>query len=436
MNLTRPLRFIAFIAAAVTIASVVNVAVTKKTFSESYPAVVCPPTLPGLASQISLSSKKIQFQRLQTRSTKTAAVKVLRLPVSKDSLVFNSEGSTPVVWQSRSGSWAGGTLCSGPVSSQWFVGASADITTKGRLIVVNSGLSDAVVELKVFTENGKQPVRTLDVPSRKYLVIPVDSLAPGDKTLTVNVLPRSGRINSFMIDEQGKGLRALGGDLINPISAPSKILMIPAVPNQKKKQGQNPASKHVLRILTPGEVDASVSVELISADGVFIPVGLNSRSISAGQVTEFSFSPKISSKVFAMKITSTEPVVAAIESSVVSGRKKDFTWSTPAPELSPFTMAVTGLAPLIGFAGDEINVAIDVTLANGKVLRKTIKGTDIARWSVPAEARSFTITKVGKQTYAGALVTSVNGYGYFPIAPGSVLTRIEAPESNIRILNP
>jgi hypothetical protein len=436
MNFTRPLRFIAFIAAAVTIASVINVAVTKKTFSESYPAVVCPPTLPGLASQISLSSKKIQFQRLQTRSTKTAAVKVLRLPVNKDSLVFNSEGSTPVVWQSRSGSWAGGALCSGPASSQWFVGASADITTKGRLIVVNSGLSDAVVELKVFTENGKQPVRSLDVPSRKYLVIPVDSLAPGDKTLTVNVLPRSGRINSFMIDEQGKGLRALGGDLINPISAPSKVLMIPAVPNQKKKQGQNPGSKHVLRVLTPGEVDASVTVELISADGVFIPVGLNSRSISAGLVTEFSFSPKISSKVFAMKITSTEPVVAAIESSVVSGGKKDFTWSTPAPELSTFTMAVTGLAPLIAFAGTEINVAIDVTTANGKVVRKTIKGTDIARWSVPAETRSFTITKVGKQTYAGALVTSVNGYGYFPIAPGSVLTRIEAPESNIRILNP
>ena len=436
MNFTRPLRFIAFIAVAVTIASVINVAVTKKTFSESYPAVVCPPTLPGLASQISLSSKKIQFQRLQTRSTKTAAVKVLRLPVNKDSLVFNSEGSTPVVWQSRSGSWAGGALCSGPASSQWFVGASADITTKGRLIVVNSGLSDAVVELKVFTENGKQPVRSLDVPSRKYLVIPVDSLAPGDKTLTVNVIPRSGRINSFMIDEQGKGLRALGGDLINPISAPSKVLMIPAVPNQKKKQGQNPGSKHVLRVLTPGEVDASVTVELISADGVFIPVGLNSRSISAGLVTEFSFSPKISSKVFAMKITSTEPVVAAIESSVVSGGKKDFTWSTPAPELSTFTMAVTGLAPLIAFAGTEINVAIDVTTANGKVVRKTIKGTDIARWSVPAETRSFTITKVGKQTYAGALVTSVNGYGYFPIAPGSVLTRIEAPESNIRILNP
>ena len=435
MNFSRPPRFIASIAVAIVIASALNVAVTKKSFSENYPAVVCPPTLPGLASQISLSSKKTQFQRLQNRTTKTEAVKVLRLPVMKDALLFNSEGSTPVVWQSRSGSWAGGAVCSGPASSQWFVGASADITTKGRLIVVNSGLSDAVVDVNVFTENGKQPLRTLDVPSKNYLVIPVDSLAPGDKTLTVNVLPRSGRINSFMIDEQGKGLRALGGDLINPINAPSKTLVIPAIPNQKKK-GQSAASTNVIRVLTPGEVDASITVELLSADGVFIPVGLNSRTVTAGLVTEFNFSPSISSPVFALKITSTEPVVATVESSVAVGGRRDFTWSTPAPELSAFTMAVTGLAPLIAFTGAEINVALDVTLVNGKVVRKAIKGADIATWKVPATARSFTITKVGEQTYAGALVTSVNGYGYFPIAPGSVLTRVEVPDSNIRILNP
>ena len=436
MSFSRPLRFIAFIAVAITIASALNVAVTKKSFSENYPAVVCPPTLPGLASQISLSSKKTQFQRLQNRSTKTEAVKVLRLPVMKDSLLFNSEGTTPVVWQSRTGSWAGGALCSGPASSQWFVGASADITTKGRLIIVNSGLSDAVVDLNVFTENGKQPLRTLNVPSKNYLVIAVDSLAPGDKTLTVNVLPRSGRINSFVIDEQGKGLRALGGDFVNPINTPSRSLVIPAIPNQGKRPGQGAAPAHVLRLLTPGEVDASVTVELLSADGVFIPVGLNSRAVSAGVVTEFTFSPKISSSAFAVKITSTEPVVAAVESSVVSGGRRDFVWSTPAPELTEFTMAVTGLSPLVVFAGSEINVAVEVTLVNGKVSRNAIKGSDIATWRVPASARSFTITKVGEQTYAGALVSSVNGYGYFPIAPGSVLTRVEIPDSNIRILNP
>jgi hypothetical protein len=99
-------------------------------------------------------------------------------------------------------------------------------------------------------------------------------------------------------------------------------------------------------------------------------------------------------------------------------------------------MAVTGLSPLIAFAGSEINVAVEVTLVNGKVIRNAIKGTDIATWRVPAAARSFTITKVGEKTYAGGLVSSVNGYGYFPIAAGSVLTRVEIPDSNIRILNP
>jgi len=150
MSLSRPLRFIAFIGVAITIASALNVAITKKSYSENYPAVVCPPTLSGLSSQISLSSKQTQFQRLQNRSTTTNMVKVLRLPVAKDSLLFDTQGSTPVAWQSRSGSWAGGVLCTGPVSSQWFVGASADITTEGRLIIVNSGLSEAIVDVQVL----------------------------------------------------------------------------------------------------------------------------------------------------------------------------------------------------------------------------------------------------------------------------------------------
>ena len=436
MNFSRPIRCIAFIAVSIIVGAALNVVVSKRSFSENYPAVVCPPTLPGLASQISLSSKKTEFQRLQDRTTQTEAVKVLRLPVNKDSLLFSTEGSTPVAWQSRSGSWAGGAICSGPASSQWFVGASADITTKGRLIIVNSGLSEAVVDVHVFTENGKQPLKTISIVSKNYLVIPVDSLAPGDKTLTINVLPRSGRVNSFLIDEQGKGLRTLGGDLVNPISAPNRTLIIPAIPNQKKKPGQSATPPHVLRILTPGDVDTAITAELISADGVFIPVGLNSRSISAGLVTEFSFSPKITSAVFAIKITSTEPVVAAVESSVAVGGGRDFVWSTPAPELTELTMAVTGLTPLITFTGAKINVAIDLTLVNGKLVRKAVKGSDITTWRVPEGARSFTITKVDAQTYAGALVSSVNGYGYFPIAPGSVLTRVEIPDSNIRILNP
>jgi hypothetical protein len=236
-----------------------------------------------------------------------------------------------------------------------------------------------------------------------------------------------------MIDEQGAGLKSLGGDLVNFAPNASKSVMIPAIPNQIKN---NSALPHTLRVLTPGDVDASVTAEVLSSDGVFVPVGLTSRSVSSGIVTEFQFSPKITSTVLGVRITSTEPVVAAIKSTVTVGGRKDFVWSTSAPALEPLTIAISGLTPLVSFVGERINVSLDVTLNNGKIVRKTVKGSDIATWRAPETARSFTITKVGPDTFAGALVSSVNGYGYFPISPGSLLTKIELPDSNIRVLNP
>jgi len=434
MKFGRSIGLLAVLVSALCIGGLLSVAVTTKSYSESYPSVVCPPTISGLSSQISLASRKTPYQKLQNRTTKTAPVKVLRLPVNKDSLVFNSEGVSPVVWQSKASSWAGGALCTGPATSQWFVGGTADITTRGRLIIINSGLSDAVIDIQSFTEIGKQPLRTITVVSKNYALIPIDSLAPGDKSLTVHVAPRSGRINAFMIDEQSKGLSTLGGDLINFAPGASKSVMIPAVPHQLVKNAK--VLPHTIRILTPGDVDASITAEVLSADGVFVPVGLTSRSISAGIVTDFQFTPNITSAIMGVRITSTEPVVAAIKSTVAVAGRKDFVWSTAAPALVPLTIAISGLNPLVSFTGEGINVSVDVTLNNGKVVRKNVKGTDIVTWRAPEAARSLSITKVGPETFAGALVSSINGYGYFPIAPGSVLTKIQLPDSNIRVLNP
>ena len=434
MKITRPFIFIAALLGAVFVASVLSVTASQTSYSQSYPAVVCPPTLPGLTAQISVSSKKTPFQRLQLRTTKTDPVKVLRLPVIKASLLFESEGVAPAVWQSKAGVWAGGAVCTAPAASQWFVGGTSDVTTRGRLMIVNSGLSDAIVDVATFTENGKQPLRTINVSSKNYTVIPLDSLAPGDKNLVVNVVPRSGRINAFMVDERGKGLKAIGGDLVNFASGASKTVFIPAIPN-KISQSSKPAT-HIVRVLTPGDIDASVGIEVLSADGVFVPVGLTSRTITPGIVTEFALDPKVASKVMGIRMTATEPVVASVKSTVAVSGRSDFVWSTAAPELTALTMAITGLNPLISFVGEDINVSLDVTLINGKVIQRKIQGSDIATWQVPESARSVSITKVGKATYAGALVTSVNGYGYFPMIQGSPLTKVEIPDSNIRVLNP
>lgn len=424
------------LALSFTLATLLTATTKSSVFSETYPAVVCPPTLSGLSSQISLSSRKTEFQRLSNRSPKTMPFNLLRYSVPQDSLVISATGVTPVVWQSRTGSWAGGAICSGPAPSQWFVGGSSDVTSRGRLIVINSGLSEAIIDVHAYSENGKQPLVFVNLKSKSHTVLNLDTLATGDRLLAVHVIPRSGRINAFMIDELGAGLKSLGGDLVNPIATPSTTLVIPAIPNQLPKKGQLTGGSHTLRILAPSDVDANITVELLSADGRFIPVGFNSRRIPSGIVTELTLAPKISASAFAVRIKSDEPVVAAISSKVTIKGRKDFVWSTPTPALVSMSMAVTGLKPLIAFASDSIAVKVEVTYINGKKSSATIKGSDIATWRVPNAARSITIVKSSSETYAGALVASANGYGYLPITPGSLLTRVEIPRSNIRVLNP
>jgi len=436
MKFKKPLLYVAALVASFLIASGLTSVSKPSNYSESYPAVVCPPTLNGLTSQISISSRKTQYQRLENRSSKTLPFNALRFPVSKDSLVISAQGTTPLIWQSRTGSWAGGTLCSGPSAAAWFVGGTANVTTRGRLMLINSGLSDAIVDIQSYTENAKQPIKSVNLKSKSYMQLSIDSLAPGDKALAVQVIPRSGRVNAFMIDEQGAGLKALGGDFVNSYPMASKEVVIPAIPNQLPKKGQKASASHTLRILTPGEVNTTFTLEVLSADGSFVPVGMSSRSIDAGVVSEFSLEPKISASAFAVRITSAEPVVASVSSSVTISGHKDFVWSTATPPLTPMSIAVTGLSPLIAFAGDSISVKVQAKLINGKTVSKVIKGSDIATWRVPENSRSITIVSTSKGVFAGALIASSNGYGFIPIQNGSALTRVEVPNSNIRVLNP
>ena len=132
--------------------------ISRQQFSMSYPSVVCPATLNGLASQVSLGSRSTKIHRVGSTSAKFVKAKVLRLPIANDPLLVDAQGTTPIVWQSRSGSWAGGTICSDPAASQWFVGGSADITARGKLILVNSGLSESITD--VFIWSGASPATT------------------------------------------------------------------------------------------------------------------------------------------------------------------------------------------------------------------------------------------------------------------------------------
>ena len=406
---------------------------SSRQYSKSFPAVVCPPNPAGVTTVTSVSSKETPFYRIGNKSTKLVNIKTLRYSSVSDPILLQTEGLTPVSFQSRKGVWAGSVLCTAPVTSQWFVGGTSDVSSKGVVYIVNSGLSISIVDIFTWSENGEQAVRTLSLKANSNTAVKLDSLAPGDSNIVVKVVARSGRVNSYLIDERVKGLQRLGGDSVNSIPGPARKFVITGIPQQLVNKK---APTHYLRLFVPGVADANFTLELLSSKGRFIPTGFNERKLVSGKVVELKLKPEVAKGAFAIKLTSDQPLLAAIRSRANSNGNSDFVWSTPSPALAPLQIAIGGISPKVIFAGDAIAINLSVTFANGKIKEQSITGSDLVTWKVPNNAIAITVLSAGIDNYAGALIAAKSGYAFFPIASGAELTKVAIPSSNIRVLNP
>lgn len=198
--LKRPLALVSGLVVVLLLSNAADIAVTDGKFSSNYPAVVCPSTPNGLTTAISLPSSKSQIRLTGTKSLSFIPSQTLRYMQKQAPIIVESQGATPVVWQIRKGVWAGATICSSLQSEQWFVGGAADVTSKGRLILVNSGLSSAIVDIEVWNEIGPQPTKAITIKANSYLEVGADSLAPGSQSLVIKTITRAGRVTSYMID--------------------------------------------------------------------------------------------------------------------------------------------------------------------------------------------------------------------------------------------
>ena len=415
------------------ISNLLNHAVSTNNFNVAYPAVVCPPNTSGLTTAISLTSRKTMARKTGTSSLASSPVGFTRYALAAQSAVIEAGPVTPVVWQVRSGVWAGAVPCSAPIASQWFLGATADITSKGSLNLVNSGLGRALVDVTVFTETAQLSPRTISLRANSYQQIALPTLAPGAKAIAIHLLTRSGRVNGFVVDERGKGLRSLGGDLVNSTGDPTKSIQIPAIPQQTGKKSTTP---HTLRLLVPGDVDARISAEIKSTDGTFSPVGIDGRTIAHHKVIEIPMDITMASGKFGLHISSDQPILASVFSKTISAGKSDFVWSTAAEDLSEFTLATTGLSPTFVFNGRDIKVQLDLTYSNGSHKAVKISAQDIATFEAPSTLQSVHFSQISQGTAGAALITSKSGFGYIPLNAGSRLTKSFVPSSNIRVLNP
>jgi len=429
----RALQLAAAFTAVILFSNVLSFNTKSNRYSESYPAVVCPPNQASQSSVIALTSPKIQLRRTGVATMAFKDSRTRRFAGSTQATVIDAQSITPMMWQVRTGVWAGGLTCLAPVTSQWFVGATADVTSKGTLTLVNSGLGRALVGVTVYTENGVQAEQNFAVKANSFISAQLATLAPGAKSIAVHVVPQTGRINAFVTDERGRGLQALGGDTVNSQESAVKSLVIPAIPQQT---GRNTSLPHTLRVLIPGEVGAPINVEIRSTDGTFSPAGIDGKVIPGGKVVDLPLDVLMESGKFALHLTSERPFVASVFTKTQVQGKSDFLWSTPVPALVPGTFAATGLAPLLVFTGGDIAIDIEVTSIKGSKRKVELRGNEIVTYQVSERIRAFTIIKSSEKTYGAALITSKSGFGYAPLVTGSALTRTSIPRSNIRVLIP
>ena len=433
MKLKKGAVLAAVIVTVVFVANLFDANTSSRQYSASFPAVVCPPNPAGVTTVTSVSSKKTPFYRIGNKSTNLVNINSLRYSSVSDPILLQSEGLTPVSFQSRTGVWAGSVLCTAPATSQWFVGGTSDVSSKGVVYIVNSGLSVSIADVFTWSENGEQAVKTFSLKPNSISSVKLDSLAPGDSNIVIRVVARSGRVNSYLVDERVTGLQKLGGDSVNAISDPVRNFVITGIPQQLVN---NKAPNHYLRLFVPGVADANFTLELLSSNGRFIPIGFNERKLASGKVVELKLKPEVAKGAFAIKLTSDQPLVAAIRSRATSSGNSDFVWSTPSPALTPLQIAIGGISPKIIFAGDAIAVDLRVEFSNGKVKEQSITGSDLVSWQVPDNAIAITVLSAGKENYAGALIAAKSGHAFFPIASGAELTKVAIPSSNIRVLNP
>lgn len=430
----RTIRLLAAVTALLVYINLAAVTVKDNSFTETYPTVACPPTAAGQTSYISLATSKTPIRKSGSSGLSLKAADNSRITGGQSAVIIDSGSITPLMWKANSGVWAGALTCLAPVTSQWFLGGSAGVTSKGSLTILNSGLGRALVTVNIYTENGIGTEKLVALKANSFTTLPLSSLAPGSELVAIHLVPQSGRVNGFLIDERGRGLRALGGDTVNSVAEASKKVVIPAIPHTAPKGKK--ALPHTLRIFVPGEIAAEIKAEISYANGSFAPAGIDGRTIASGKVVEIPLNLIAPTGKYSLTLTSDQPILASVKSSTLAQNKSDFTWSTAVEPLQPSTYSVTGLAPMLVFTGENVSVDLQLNSPKGATKKVEIRGAGVATYLVGEKVRTVSILKSSSDTYGAALISSGSGYGFAPLVQGSTLTRTSVPRSDIRVLIP
>ena len=406
---------------------------TGLTTVKSYPATVCPANLSDSTSTSVLPSSKTLVKQIPSKKNTLAKAKTSFYLSSNPLLVEGNSETSINVTRSKSRSLAT-VVCSISSGDQWFVGGSGAVTSRSSLAIINSGLSTSIVDLIVYSQTSVSSVISVRISKNSSKRIYLDTLAPGENSLVIHAITRSGRVTTFLHDQRQRGLVALGGDFVSQGADPATRIVIPAISNISRAARN---TNQTLRILAPGKISANVRVILVSTDGTFAPLELDDIYVKAGKVKDISFKPVVNSRNFSLVLTSDRPIVAAVKSSGVFNGANEFAWSTAGHELRDVTIFFGGLRPDVVFQGKNFEVDVQWTDKKRKVYSTTVRSgssDNLATWLPKSGVLSARFSTVNGKVYGGAIFKEKIGFSHLPLVAGAQLESSAVPSSDTKVI--
>ncbi|MEV4430822.1 DUF5719 family protein [Streptomyces sp. NPDC049602] len=209
-----------------------------------------------------------------------------------------------------------GLGCGAPDTDFWFPAASTAKDRQDYVHLTNPDDTAAVADIELYGPEGvlkTQFTEGIPVPAHASVPVLLSTLTTeaGKRDITVHVTTRSGRVGAAVAAADDK----LGSDWIAPAADPASSAVLPGIPGD--------ATSVRLVAFAPGDDDADLKVQLVTATGTIVPAGADSLHVKSGMTTSVDLPELTRGAVGSLLLTPSDPkkptpVVAALQ--VVRGK--------------------------------------------------------------------------------------------------------------------
>lgn len=313
--------------------------------------------------------------------------------------------------------------CSAPRTEHWFTGVDVSSAAQSEVVVLNLDGNPVSVDLAAHGRDGRVPApRGVEVPGNSAETISLGRLPRSEDPLTVAVASSDGRVAAYLRQRTWAGEEPLGADWLPAAQPPATDLVIPGI-----AAGDG---ARTLVVGNPGDRTAAVGVGVLTDSGPIELAGLEQLEVPAGSTRSLELGPGLDGQAGALRLTSTQPITAALTLDTGSARPRH----DPAHSAAAEPLPADGIWPLAAGRGartvlqlvnpaeNEATVLVTAGVGNRPAQPSTVTVPAGATKAVPLKAATTNVVRLqtGATGLRAALVTTerlgeVRGLAILPL---------------------